>query len=142
MRAVNDAGQGAAMRRLLSQGAKFGLVGLAATGVHIAVFVLCIELAGMRPFLANFPAFAVAVLVGFAGHFSWTFRDQARGAGRPATASLARFLATALLGLVLNSLVVYGVVDLLGLAYGYAAVLMATAVPATVFLVSKFWAFA
>ena len=60
----------------------------------------------------------------------------------PAAASLARFLATALIGLALNSLVVFGIVDLLGLAYGYAAALMATAVPATVFLVSKFWAFA
>jgi putative flippase GtrA len=131
-----------AVRRLMSQGAKFGLVGLVATAVHITIFVICIELAGMRPFWANFPAFGMAVVVGFIGHFSWTFRDQTSRQGRPATMALARFSATAVLGFSLNSLVVFTVVDLAGLAYPFAAVLMATAVPATVFLVSKFWAFA
>lgn len=135
-------GAGGSLRRLLTQGAKFGFVGLVATAVHLAVFVLCIELAGMRPFWANFPAFGLAVLVGFAGHFRWTFRDQTGAAGKDAGPALAKFLATALLGLALNSLVVYGIVDMAGLGYPYAAALMATAVPATVFLVSKFWAFA
>jgi putative flippase GtrA len=127
-------------RLLLVQGLKFGTVGGLATAVHLALFVLCIELLGMRPFWANFPAFAIAVVVGFAGHFLWTFRDRdGVNSWKPA---FVKFAVTAILGLFLNSLIVYGVVDTFGLGYGYAAALMATLTPAVVFAVSKFWAFA
>lgn len=125
-------------RLLLVQGLKFGTVGGLATVVHLTLFVICIELAGMQPFWANFPAFAVAVVVGFTGHFLWTFRDGANS-WKPA---FMKFAVTAILGLLLNSLIVYGMVDVLGLGYGYAAATMATLTPAVIFVVSKFWAFA
>lgn len=127
---------------LLLQGLKFGAVGGLATAVHLALFVLCIELAGIRPFWANFPAFAVAVLVGFAGHFLWTFRRRDNKGAKPWAPAMIKFAVTAVFGLILNSLIVYGVVDVFGYAYGYAAALMATATPAAVFAISKFWAFA
>jgi putative flippase GtrA len=129
-------------QRLLVQGLKFGTVGGLATAVHLTLFVFCIELLGMKPFWANFPAFAVAVVVGFTGHFLWTFRSQHANEANSWTPALVKFTVTAVLGLLLNSLIVYGVVDALGLGYGYAAVLMATLTPAAVFTVSKFWAFA
>lgn len=133
---------GARSRLLLVQGLKFGTVGGLATVVHLALFVVCIELAGMRPFWANFPAFAVALLVGFTGHFLWTFRHR-DGEGEISWATaFAKFAVTAVFGLLLNSLIVYAVVDGFGAGYGYAAALMATLTPAAVFSVSKFWAFA
>ena len=133
---------GVRLRLLLVQGLKFGIVGGLATAVHLVLFVLCIELAGMQPFWANFPAFAVAVAVGFTGHFLWTFRHRDRAGTISWTPVFVRFAVTAALGLLLNSLIVYGVVDAFGLGYGYAAVLMATLTPATVFTASKFWVFA
>lgn len=129
-------------RQLLVQGLKFGTVGGFATAVHLLLFVLCIELAGMQPFWANFPAFAVALVVGFIGHLGWTFRGQ-KGTGTNSWAlSFMKFLATAVFGLLLNSLIVFGVVDTFGMAYGYAMALMATVTPGAVFTLSKFWAFA
>jgi putative flippase GtrA len=133
---------GLRLRRLLVQGLKFGIVGGLATAVHLALFVLFIELAGMQPFWANFPAFAVAVVVSFTGHFLWTFRRRDREGAKHWTPALVKFAATAILGLLLNLLIVHGVVDVFALSYGYAAVLMATLTPTVVFTVSKFWAFA
>lgn len=127
-------------RRLLVQGLKFGTVGGLATVVHLALFVFCIKLVGMQPFWANFPAFAVALVVGFTGHFLWTFRD--RDGASSWTPAFVKFAVTACLGLLLNSLIVYGVVNTFDLGYGYAAVLMATLTPAAIFTISKFWAFA
>jgi putative flippase GtrA len=127
---------------LLAQGLKFGTVGGLATAIHLSFFVLCIEFAGMQPFWANFPAFAIALLVGYAGHLRWTFRNP-DGMG-PAAWPFAflKFTATAAFGLLLNSLIVLGTVDMFGLPYGYAMVLMATATPGAVFALSKYWAFA
>lgn len=129
-------------RLLLVQGLKFGTVGGLATVVHLTLFVFCIELVGMQPFWANFPAFAVAVVVGFTGHFLWTFQHRDREGASSWTPAFVKFAVTAILGLLLNSLIVYGVVDTLGQGYGYAVALMATFTPAAVFTVSKFWAFA
>lgn len=104
--------------------------------------MLCIELFDMRAFWANFPAFGVALLVGFTGHLLWTFRRQGTDGKHSLAPTLARFAVTAVFGLLLNSLIVYGVVDAFGLAYGYAVLLMATVTPAAIFIISKWWAFA
>lgn len=129
-------------RRLLVQGLKFGTIGVLATATHLTIFVLCIELAGMKPFWANFPAFAVSLLVGFAGHLHWTFRHTDRSGKSRWPLAFAKFAATAISGLALNSLIVFGIVDTFGMEYGYAVVLMATVTPAAVFTLSKYWAFA
>ena len=129
-------------RRLLVQGLKFGTVGGLATAVHLSLFVLCIELAGMQPFWANFPAFAVALVIGFAGHLRWTFPHQDRTGTNSWPLPFVKFAATAVFGLLLNSLIVFGIVDTFGLGYGYAMTLMATVTPGAVFTLSKFWAFA
>jgi putative flippase GtrA len=124
---------------------RFGTVGAAATAVHVAVFVGLIELAGAPPLLANAIAFGLAVLISFGGHFHWTFAPRtprATGIGRPARLALIRFFVVALIGLTLNSLAVYLVVNVLALPYGLAIVLMVTVGQAAVFTLSRLWAFA
>jgi putative flippase GtrA len=134
-------------RRVLAvavQYAKFSCVGILATASHIAVFTGLIEFVNVKPLLANVPAFCVAVLASFFGHFNWTFKAEA---GQPVFLSrrqrvaFARFITVALLGLGLNSLLVLLVVDIGGLSYRYAILPMAVVVPSIVFLISKFWAF-
>jgi putative flippase GtrA len=97
----------------------------------------------MAPLLANLAAFCTAVGVSFLGHYHWTFAHKGAfhrevpGVGK----AMRRFLIVSLIGLALNSLVVYVITDLLALSYWYAVVLMVTAVPGIVFLLSRFWAF-
>lgn len=130
--------------QLALQYVRFGTVGMAATATHVLIFAASIELAGVRPLMANMIAFPIAVLVSFIGNFRWTFASGGRGAagiGRPARVALVRFAIIALIGLALNSLAVYLVVDALALAYGLAIVLMVTVVPGIMFTLSKLWAF-
>lgn len=128
--------------RLGRQYARFGTVGLAAAATHVAVFTAFIELAGLVPLVANFIAFCIAALVSFFGHFHWTFRLQTpAGVWQRQRTALPRFFVVALIGLALNSLAVYAVVDLLAWPYPYAVPLMIFAVPLVVFALSKLWAF-
>jgi putative flippase GtrA len=126
------------------QYAKFGCVGILATASHIVVFTGLIEFFKVVPLIANILAFCVAVLVSFLGHFHWTFKIEAKQPlfrFRQQRVAFARFLAVALLGLGLNSLMVFLVVDISQLSYRYAIVPMALVVPSIMFLISKFWAF-
>lgn len=132
---------GVVFLRLGFQYARFGVIGLAATAVHVTLFALLIEGAEAPALLANLLAFCSAVLVSFAGHFWWTFRAERLSSRRRAHAVLFRFAGVALCGLGLNSLVVYLIVDLFETSYHYAILLMVSVVPLAVFTLSKFWAF-
>ena len=127
---------------LILQGGKFGIVGMLATATHVGLMVALIEWFGWRPLIANFGAFAVAFVVSFVGHYRWTFADQSAAGPDSWRAPLARFLVMALTGLVLNSLAVFLVVDVFGLSYVYALAIMFSVVPAILFVIGKFWAFA
>lgn len=132
----------AIIRRHLPETLRFGTVGFIALGVHICLFIFCIEVLGIAPIWANFIAFSFAFIAGFTGHFSWTFRINAREQRARWMPPMLRYLITSLVGLGLNTLVVYTVVTALSLDYLYAVVIMASIVPAIVYLLSKFWAFA
>lgn len=129
------------LSRFMVQFLKFGLVGLLATSTHVTAFLLWIAVAGMTPLGANVAAFCVAVLVGFVGHFFWTFRPEGGQEAKPWQAVLGKFVVASLSGFALNSLAVYLVVNVLAMPYVYAAVLMITVVPAGTFALAKFWVF-
>jgi putative flippase GtrA len=122
---------------------RFGVVGAAATALHAGTFAALIELVDSPPLIANAIAFSIAVPISFFGHRHWTFHASGgdRGA-RLAMRMISRFVLVALLGVCLNSLVVYVVTGPLTLPYAYAIPLMVSVVPMTVFVLSKLWAFA
>jgi len=128
--------------RLISEGTRFGIVGIFATGVHIGLLIVFVESFGLTPVRANFIAYFVGFLVGFAGHFLWTFKVHTRRQLRTWLIALLKFMVVSLIGLVLNTIAVYTVVNVLDLHYLYAVVAMITAIPAIVFLLNKLWAFA
>ena len=130
----------AGILRLLGQYVKFGSVGGGATLVHVSLFSLLIEKGHVTPLIANVQAFVVAFLLSFVGHYYWTFADQIGGKGVRRSA-IVRFLVTALIGLGLNTLIVYLIDQVFNLHYLYAAILMVGPVPLLLFALSKFWAF-
>ena len=132
---------GLPLLQALAQLMRFGVVGLFATGVHVLVFIGCIEILKIEPLWANFPAFLCAVVTGFVGHFTWTFRMHHRAQPSHWRGPLFKFTLVSVTGLGLNTLAVYLVVNLLGQPYPYAVLLMVTVVPVVVFLMQKFWTF-
>jgi len=124
------------MPTALRRFARFAVVGVAATAVHMAVFTVAFELAHVEPVLANAIAFSVAVLVGYSLNRRWTF------AAHDAThARLWRYVVVQLLGLAWNSVIMFAVVHgahwspYLGLA------LTLVLVPPLTFALSQYWVF-
>lgn len=121
---------------ILRQAARFGLIGVIATLVHMAVGAGLIQL-GWSPLLANVVAFCVAFGVSFGGHFWYSF------AGHSATiiGSLRRFLPVALLGFGINQSLL-AVLTLTGMLPPTLALVVSTSVAAGgTFILSRIWAF-
>lgn len=115
---------------------RFGLAGVLATLTHVAVFAGLVEWLQIRPLWAAAPAFLSAVGVSYVLNYRWTF-----SAGGLHRVMLPRFLAVALLGLGMNLLITWLVVDVGGYWYGYALAAVIAAVPLLSFALSKWWVF-
>lgn len=122
---------------MIAQGLRFGLVGLAATAVHMLVGAALI-LGAMPPLIANGLAFAVAFAVSFTGHFGFTFAES----GARFAVALRRFAVVALGGFAVNEALLILLLGSMQGAWPTTALVTSTSVAAGLtFLASRFWAF-
>ncbi len=113
---------------------RFGLVGVAATLVHLMVSMMTLWL-GANIYLANILGFLVAFGVSFLGHSTLTFPEGDRSHW-----AWARFFLVALTGFGLNNLVL-----LLSEGQGMEWLRLVVAIfiaPLGTFLLSALWVFA
>lgn len=114
----------------------FGLVGIAASVVHAVVGIALVRSGLLYPFSANIIAFLTAFSVSYVGHRSFSFRSDAAHGG-----ALPKFFAVAVLGLAMNQLIVLMVVNWLGFPYELALAVVFLTVPASTYVLARFWAF-
>ena len=126
-----------ATRPAILQIARFGIIGAAATLVHMGVaFVLYYGL-DFAPLIANPIAFLLAWCVSYTGQFKWTFKDS----GAQHKSSAPKFFAVSVLSLILSQIVVWVTAELLGLPFYLAMICVVFSVPVVTFILSKFWVF-
>ena len=123
------------LREILTAG-RFGLVGLLATVVHIAIVWVLLALTNITPVLANTLAFMVAFSISFVGNYLWTFRSP----GSPRRAIL-RFFVIAASAFIANTLVLAFLVGKGWFSPVVSAILSASLVPAVSFFASRLWGF-
>lgn len=125
---------------LAVQVSKFGVVGLCATFVHVAVFMMTVEAELATPMVANIIAFIPAFMLSFYSHFVWTFQCEQRD--RPyVIRTMAKFLVVALLGVGLNSYGVYLVTEVLKIDYYFSVLFFVFVTPAVLFVLNKLLVF-
>jgi putative flippase GtrA len=117
---------------------RFGIIGLTAAAIHYWSVVALVELAGAAPLHANVGGFAIAFWCSYFGHRHWTFADRH---GIDAARSFFRFLATALLGFLLNQCLFYLLLTYLRLPYFVALAIAVCVVALLTYLLSRIWAF-
>jgi putative flippase GtrA len=124
------------VRALIGEAARFGLVGAAATGVHLAVAFGARGL-GAEVFVANVIGFAAALGVSLAGHHHFSFRRRvgfARGA--------ARFVPIALLAFALNNGLLAALLSAFGSRFADLSLAIAiVAVPLISFVLARQFAY-
>ena len=126
-------------RDLLSQLFRFGVVGTTAAIVNLVVLALIVELLHWPPLLANVLAFIAAYHVSFYGHHHWTFHQKDKI--RQKKVAWAKFLVVAILSFILNEVLFFVFLHLVGLYYLLALFITLLIVPPATFVMSKMWAF-
>jgi dolichol-phosphate mannosyltransferase len=117
---------------------RFATVGASGYAVNLAVFTLLVHAAGIDYRLAAVAAFVVALANNFVWNRAWTFADASGGhAGFQA----ARFCVVSLVAFGFNLLVLFALVEWLGMEKVPAqAIAIAAATPLN-FLGNKLWSF-
>lgn len=115
---------------------RFGVTGVVATLVHFLALTGAVEHLHIPPSIANGLAFCCAVGVTYTGQAFWVFGARDHSARR-----FAKFLTTALGGLLANVAIMAFAVDILGLAYRIGFVGALILVPLGTFVINKLWVF-
>jgi putative flippase GtrA len=115
----------------------FVAVGCAAAATHWLAAVACIALLAVRPFLANFIGWAVAVVVSFLGHYFLTFRHQEK----TLLPAIGRFLVISASGFAINELAFVSLLQLTSVPYYWLLAMILVAIAFLTFIFSRYWAF-
>lgn len=115
---------------------RYAIVGVLGTAIHFGVLAALVELGGVEPVLASAAGFIVTLIVSYVLNHRWTFASPARH-----RTAFARYTAVSLLGLALNSLIMYLSVHVFGLWYIAGQALVVAAVPALNFVLNRSWSF-
>lgn len=116
---------------------RFLLVGGSATLLQYLLLVLLVEWGGWPATPSSAVAYASAAVLNYGFNYYWTFASQ-RAHGQAAQ----RFAAVALVGLGLNSAIMFGLVDGLSWHYVLAQVIATITVLLWNFLAHRAWTFA
>lgn len=114
---------------------RFGAVGGAATGIHVAVFLALSDLFKLSYVQSNFVAYTVATVWSFAGNSLWSFGCK------PSGYHFVRYTVIALLGLSF-SMGISWVCETSGVNAFLTICLIVIGVTPTTFLLHRYWTFA
>jgi putative flippase GtrA len=114
----------------------FAAVGAIATVFQYGLMAILINLFGVSTVLASTLSYAVSALLNYGLNRYLVFRSKVRHVD-----ALPRFVATVLIGLLLNAGLMYVVMANLPLHWLFAQVLVTLTVMVSNFLLSKYWVF-
>ena len=118
-----------------NQFVRFCLVGSVGTAVHYSALVTIVHLQG-KPIIGSVVGFVLGALVNYVFNYHYTF-DSAK----PHPETLAKFSATACVGLALNTLIMGLMIGLLDVHYLISQILATAGVVFWNFTVNRLWTF-
>ncbi len=116
--------------------ARFGVVGITATAIHILTVYVVLSKTTLPTLLANGLAFLVAFSFSFTGNYIWTFQSPSS----PQKA-MFRFLAISLFAFIANTFILTTLLNIKWFLPFYATMVSAMIVPLITFSASRFWGF-
>ena len=124
-------------RRGVRQFIKFGLVGASSTIIDWGIYLVLTRFLGIYYIMAKILSFSIAVINSYIWNRRWTFRSNNPQKLR----EFIKFLIIAFVGVVLNSMIMYIVVDFVHLGDLYGLVFASGIVMFWNFLANKYYTF-
>ena len=124
-------------RRGVRQFIKFGLVGASSTIIDWGIYLVLTRFLGIYYIMAKILSFSIAVINSYIWNRRWTFRSNNPQKLR----EFIKFLIIAFVGVVLNSMIMYIVVDFVHLSDLYGLVFASGIVMFWNFLANKYYTF-
>lgn len=125
------------MMRLSRQVTRYIIVGGLGTAAHLIVLTIGVERLQWDVVQGSIAGFLAALSVSFFLNHYWTFESQ-----RSRLNSFWRYFVVSLSGLMLNTAMVYAIVEYLHWWYLTAQISVILVVPTSNFLLNRYWAFA
>jgi len=120
-------------KKIFFQLCRFGTIGVLATITHSIVLIFLVEKMSWQPFFGNIMAFLVAVQVSFWGHKLFSFRNKDKSTIK----MFSSFVVVALVGLSLNEIVFWIIVNLMSYSYFWALGIVVSVIPLMQFFIIK-----
>lgn len=124
-------------RRGVRQFVKFGIVGVSSTIIDWGIYLLLTRIFGVFYLMAKILSFGVAVLNSYIWNRRWTFRSNDPAKLR----QFIKFLTISIVGVVLNTLIMFIAVDKFKLHDIFGLFLATAIVMIWNFLANKFYTF-
>lgn len=115
---------------------KFGLVGVLNTLINWIIFAL-LNFLGVYYILSNIIAYVIATTNSYIWNSKWVFKYN----GKDKKETTGKFIILNLIGLALNTTILYLLVDMLGLNKLVALVITTAIVMVINYIVNKMWVF-
>jgi len=123
-------------RRFAGHAARYGIVGIIGTLLHLGILALLVERFQVDPVWSSVIGFFAALITSYILNFFWVFNSR-----RAHHVAVMRYLLVSFTGLALNTSIMYTVVDVLHWWYGWGALGVIMVVPASNFLLNYLWTF-
>lgn len=121
---------------VLRQFSGFAGIGAIGTAGHYLALIGLVQLVGVSPVLATAVGFTVGALVNYHLSYRFIFRSNKRH-----RESMSKFFAVALVGMILNGIVVSLGINVVHLHYLVAQIMATAIVLVWNFMINKMWTF-
>ena len=116
--------------------AKYIVVGGVGTCLHLGVLIILTELLSFNPLLASSLGFILTVIVSYLLNYKWTFSSLNKH-----SVAFPRYLSVSIMGLCLNTAIMFLSVNILHLWYGLGQLVAVILIPLHNFVLNSYWSF-
>ena len=115
---------------------KFLSVGAIATAIQYALLVIQVEVLSVSSVVASFIAYSLSSVVNYLMNYYFTFGSTAKH-----LQSSAKFVLVAVIGLVVNTVLMYALIEIAGVHYLFAQIISTLIVLVWNYLAHKHWTY-
>ena len=115
---------------------KFGLVGVLNTYINWIVFII-LNMLGMYYIFSNIIAYSLSTLNSYIWNSKWVFKYS----GDDVKETTAKFIILNIIGLILNTCILYILVDIIGLNKIVSLIITTVIVMILNYFINKLWVF-